>query len=228
MHDPGQQNARVGPKLIQSALQPFRSISNIIIDQQLAGGCLVEVWRWPMQPAQPLIVCLEAGYNRLMDASRPPECSIALRRMTEVDLTEVLRVECEAYAVPWTEGILRDCLRAGYCCLVADRAGQLIGHAVMSVAAGECHILNLCVAPIHQGRGLGRRMLRRVLALARQREADTAFLEVRASNKGAIRLYQAEGFDEIGLRKGYYPSADPNACPSRDNREDAVLMARAL
>jgi len=84
------------------------------------------------------------------------------------------------------------------------------------------------VAPIHQGRGLGRRMLRRVLALARQREADTAFLEVRASNKGAIRLYQAEGFDEIGLRKGYYPSADASADPSRDNREDAVLMARAL
>lgn len=71
-------------------------------------------------------------------------------------------------------------------------------------------------------------MLRRVLALARQREADTAFLEVRASNQGAIRLYQAEGFDEIGLRKGYYPSADPNADMDRSSREDAVLMARAL
>ena len=148
--------------------------------------------------------------------------------MTEIDLAEVLRVESDAYAVPWTQGIFRDCLRIGYYCLVADRAGQLIGHAVMSVAAGECHILNLCVAPSHQGRGLGRRMLRRLLALARQREADTAFLEVRASNQGAIRLYQAEGFDETGLRKGYYPSADLNADPIRDSREDAVLMARAL
>lgn len=171
---------------------------------------------------------LGAGYNRLMTVPLTPERAIALRRMTEADLAEVMQAECAAYAVPWTEGIFRDCLRANYYCLVADRAGRLIGHAVMSVAAGECHILNLCVVPGHQGRGLGRQMLRRVLALARQREADTAFLEVRASNQGAIRLYQAEGFDEIGLRKGYYPSADPNADMDRSSREDAVLMARAL
>ena len=157
-----------------------------------------------------------------------PERAIALRRMTEADLAEVMRIERAAYAVPWSEGIFRDCLRAHYFCLVADRAGLLIGHTVMSVAAGECHILNLCVAPSQQGRGLGRRLLRRALALARQREADTAFLEVRASNQGAIRLYQAEGFDEIGLRKGYYPSAEPSVDPSRSRREDAVLMARAL
>ncbi|WP_201221062.1 ribosomal protein S18-alanine N-acetyltransferase [Halochromatium roseum] len=157
-----------------------------------------------------------------------PARAIALRRMTEADLSEVMQVECAAYAVPWTEGIFRDCLRASYYCLVADRAGRLIGHAVMSVAAGECHILNLCVAPSHQGRGLGRQLLRRVLALARQREADTAFLEVRASNRGAIRLYQAEGFDEIGLRKGYYPAAEASATSGRSSREDAVLMARAL
>lgn len=148
--------------------------------------------------------------------------------MTEADLAEVIRVESAAYVLPWSEGIFRDCLRASYCCLVADRGGQLVGHAVMSLAAGECHILNLCVAPGHQGRGLGRRLLRRVLALARQRDADTAFLEVRASNQGAIRLYRAEGFDEIGLRKGYYPAVEPCPDPSCARREDAVLMARAL
>jgi ribosomal-protein-alanine N-acetyltransferase len=148
--------------------------------------------------------------------------------MTETDLAAVMRVEQGAYAVPWTEGIFRDCLRARYCCLVAERAGQLVGHAVMSVGAGECHILNLCVATSHQGRGLGRYLLRRLLALARKRDADTAFLEVRASNRGAIKLYQAEGFDEIGRRKGYYPSSDPSPAPGRTSREDAVLMARAL
>jgi ribosomal-protein-alanine N-acetyltransferase len=163
-----------------------------------------------------------------MAACPTPELRIALRRMTEADLPAVMQVECAAYAAPWTEGIFRDCLRAHYCCLVADQAGHLLGHVVMSVAAGECHILNLCVAPSRQGRGLGRRLLRRVLALAHQRDADTAFLEVRASNLGAIRLYHAEGFDEIGLRKGYYPSIDSGADPSRSKREDAVLMARAL
>jgi len=154
--------------------------------------------------------------------------AIALRQMTEADLAAVMQVEQGAYAVPWTEGIFRDCLRAHYCCLVAERTGQLIGHAVMSVAAGECHILNLCVGVGHQGRGLGRYLLRRLLALARRRDADTAFLEVRASNHCAIKLYQAEGFDEIGRRKGYYPSTDPSLEAGRSRREDAVLMARAL
>jgi ribosomal-protein-alanine N-acetyltransferase len=92
------------------------------------------------------------------------------------------------------------------------------------VAAGECHVLNLCLHPVHQGRGIGRRLLRRLLALARRREADTAFLEVRASNCGAIALYHSEGFDEIGRRRGYYPASRHNA----HRREDAVVMARAL
>jgi ribosomal-protein-alanine N-acetyltransferase len=144
--------------------------------------------------------------------------------MTEADLAAVLKIERAAHVAPWSEAILRDCLRAGYCCLVADRAGEALAHAVMGVAAGECHVLNLCVAPAAQGQGLGRRLLRRLLALARRREADTAFLEVRASNAAAIALYRSEGFDEIGLRKAYYPSAEPDA----NRREDALMMARAL
>lgn len=145
----------------------------------------------------------------------------ALRAMTDADLGAVTAVEAGAYSVPWSEAIFRDCLRAGYCCLVAERAGALIGHAVMSVAAGECHVLNLCVAPEAQRGGLGRRLLRRMLALARRCEADTAFLEVRPSNRGAIALYRSEGFDEIGWRRGYYPAAG-------GAREDALMMARAL
>jgi ribosomal-protein-alanine N-acetyltransferase len=150
--------------------------------------------------------------------------TIALRQMIDTDLAAVMRVETAAYAAPWSESIFRDCLRAGYCCLVAERAEELIGHAVMMVAAGECHVLNLCIAPQAQRRGLGRRLLRRQLALARRRDADTAFLEVRASNLGAIALYRSEGFDEIGVRKAYYPSADPRTT----QREDALMMARAL
>jgi ribosomal-protein-alanine N-acetyltransferase len=94
----------------------------------------------------------------------------------------------------------------------------------MSVAAGECHVLNVCVHPDHHGRGIGRRLLRRLLALARRSEADTAFLEVRASNCVAIGLYRSVGFDEIGRRRDYYPALDP----SSGGREDAVMMARAL
>ena len=154
----------------------------------------------------------------------PNDMSIALRVMRDEDLPAVMVCERAGYVSPWSEGIFRDCLRVRYCCLVAETRDMIVGHGIMSVAAGECHLLNVCVHPMFQRLGIGRRMLRRLLALARREEADSAFLEVRVSNAGAIELYRSEGFDEIGIRKGYYPSADQD--PAR--REDALMMARAL
>jgi ribosomal-protein-alanine N-acetyltransferase len=143
-----------------------------------------------------------------------------LRPMDQSDIDAVLAVEQAAYPYPWSDGIFRDCLRVGYCCWVAMARGQVIGYGVMSIGAGECHILNLCVHPERQGQGLGRRILRRLLAIARTHGADTALLEVRVSNRRAIGLYEAEGFGEVGLRRGYYP-ADGGS-------EDAIVMARAI
>jgi ribosomal-protein-alanine N-acetyltransferase len=161
--------------------------------------------------------------KRVMVAA-PQDMTVTLRAMREEDLPAVLVCEQAGYASPWSEGIFRDCLRVRYCCLVAETRDMVVGHGIMSVAAGECHLLNICIHPLFQRLGIGRRMLRRLLALALRQEADSAFLEVRVSNKGAIDLYRSEGFDEVGIRKGYYPSADQD--PSR--REDAVMMARAL
>ena len=145
---------------------------------------------------------------------------LQMRPMEGADVPEVLAVERAGYPHPWTEGIFRDCLRAGYCCWVLEVEGRMVGHGVLSVAVGEAHVLNICVRPDWQGRGLGRRILERMLRLARQHEADTAFLEVRVSNTVAQRLYESAGFNEIGLRRGYYPA---------DNgREDAVVYAKAL
>jgi ribosomal-protein-alanine N-acetyltransferase len=145
---------------------------------------------------------------------------IAFRPMRDVDLPAVMEVEGAAYPHPWSEGIFRDCLRVGYCCWVVLADRRVVGHGVMSVAVGECHILNLCVHPDWQGRRLGRTLLRRLLAIARRHNADTAFLEVRGSNQAALRLYRSEGFGEIGVRRGYYPHPR--------GREDAVIMARDL
>jgi ribosomal-protein-alanine N-acetyltransferase len=90
----------------------------------------------------------------------------------------------------------------------------------MSIAAGECHLLNLCVHPDWQGRQFGRKLLRWLLSIARRQNADTAFLEVRRSNRAAIALYETEGFGEVGIRRGYYPH--------KEGREDAIIMARPL
>ena len=145
---------------------------------------------------------------------------LRLRPMVERDVEAVMEVEQAAYAHPWTAGIFRDCLRVGYCCWVCTRGEVLIGHGVMSVAAGECHILNVCVHPRWQRHGVGRKILTRLINIGRRHHADSAFLEVRVSNTPAIRLYQAEGFNEVGLRKGYYPRAG--------GREDALVLAKSL
>lgn len=143
-----------------------------------------------------------------------------LRVMREDDLDAVLAIEERAYAFPWTRVIFRDCLRAGYAAWVLVRGESVIGYALLSVAADEAHILNLCTAPEVQGQGHGRRLLRALVAQARMRGAQRLFLEVRPSNPHAMALYEAEGFNEIGRRPRYYPA--------REGREDAIVMAMEL
>lgn len=145
---------------------------------------------------------------------------LLFRPMRSEDVENLYAIETAAYSHPWTMGIFHDCLRVGYCCWVCEIDQELLGYGVMSVAVGEAHILNLCVRPDRQGHGLGRRILERLLNLARERHADTAFLEVRVSNLAAQALYDSEGFNEIGQRRGYYPADD--------GREDALVYAKTL
>ena len=161
-------------------------------------------------------------------ADLPPEVSLheaSLRPMREADLDEVMRIEERAYPFPWTRGIFRDCLRAGYPMWVQERQagearGAIVGYGVLSLAADEAHVLNLCTAPECEGRGLGGRMLQALLRIARGGGAQRVFLEVRPSNPRAIGLYGRSGFNEIGRRPRYYPA--------RHGREDAIVMAMEL
>jgi ribosomal-protein-alanine N-acetyltransferase len=140
--------------------------------------------------------------------------------MRQTDIDAVAAVEKRAYPFPWTPGIFRDCLRAGHHCWVLEAGSTLLGYGVLSAAAGEAHILNICIAPEYQGRGHGRRLLRRLVDLARWHQCQQVFLEVRPSNPRAIELYRDEGFNEIGLRPNYYPA--------EKGREDAIVMALEL
>jgi ribosomal-protein-alanine N-acetyltransferase len=144
----------------------------------------------------------------------------AIRAMHEGDINNVVAVEYAAYEFPWTYGIFRDCLRAGYWCHVFESAQGLVGHGVMSLGAGECHLLNICVHPLWQRQGLGSEMVEFLLDLARRRNTRLALLEVRFSNRAAYSLYTRLGFDEVGVRKNYYPAAK--------GREDALILARDL
>ena len=153
-------------------------------------------------------------------SARPSDCVQRLRPMSVDDLDAVMEIERRAYEYPWTPGIFRDCLRVGYCCWCCEGAEGIQGYGVMSVAAGESHILNLTVDPGLQRRGIGSRLMRHFMQLARRHGADTVMLEVRPSNRAAIALYQKLGFNEMGVRRNYYPAAE--------GREDALLLGKNL
>jgi ribosomal-protein-alanine N-acetyltransferase len=145
---------------------------------------------------------------------------VLIRPMSENDVSEVIAVERASYQFPWSEGIFRDCLRVGYVCRVVTLTDLIIGYGVMSVGAGEAHILNLCIGESHRCRGVGRRLLSYLVERGAAAGMSEAFLEVRPSNTSAIRLYQSAGFEQVGMRRGYYQAVG--------GREDAAVLKLAL
>jgi len=146
--------------------------------------------------------------------------AVEIRAMHELDVPVVVAIERCAYPFPWSEGIFRDCLRVGYVCRVLDVGGDMAGYGIMSVGAGEAHILNVCVREEYRCRGFARKVLLYLLDRARAAGMQEAFLEVRPSNTAAARLYHALGFEQVGVRRGYYQAAV--------GREDAAVLRRLL
>lgn len=137
------------------------------------------------------------------------------------DLDEVIAIERKIYEYPWSPGNFRDSVRAGYHCRICrNEAGELIAYGVLMMGVEEAHLLNLSVSACYQRRGYGACLLEHFFALARQHEARLMFLEVRPSNFAARALYEHKGFEQVGLRRGYYPSAH--------GREDALVMSVSL
>jgi ribosomal-protein-alanine N-acetyltransferase len=143
-----------------------------------------------------------------------------IRPMHELDVPVVVAIERAAYQFPWSEGIFRDCLRVGYVCRVVEVVGDTAGYGIMSVGAGEAHILNVCVRDEYRCRGLARKILLYLLDRARVAGMYEAFLEVRPSNTAAARLYHSLGFEQVGVRRGYYQATV--------GREDAAVLRRIL
>lgn len=149
-----------------------------------------------------------------------------IRSMCPSDLTVVTEIESDSYNFPWSYGVFRDCLLAGYQSLVLVISGTVTGYGIMSVAASEAHLLNLCVHPDAQRLGYGRRLLNALLVRAEELKVrqvftgDSITLEVRPSNQIALNLYHSAGFEQIGIRPSYYRA--------EEGREDAVILSIAL
>jgi ribosomal-protein-alanine N-acetyltransferase len=135
-----------------------------------------------------------------------PETQVQLLAMTEADLDAVVAVEQSAYSHAWTLGNFKDALKAGYVAM------QVID---------EVHLLNITVAPPFQRQGWARCLMQSLSLWSQAHGATCLWLEVRESNAPALNLYQSFGFQQVGLRKDYYPAG-------RTTRESAVVMSMPL
>lgn len=143
-----------------------------------------------------------------------------LRKMLETDVAAVAMIESQASFEPWSEKLFSDCIRVGYSCWVLENNKDIVGFGLLSCTAGEAHILNLVIDSKWRYQGLGRRMMKHLINVARELGADIAYLEVKESNAIARKLYKDLSFIEIGVRKGYYPV--------ENGREDAITLALGL
>ena len=152
--------------------------------------------------------------------SRIQEVAVSVRPMLHEDLTIVSDIERRSYDFPWSHGVFRDCILAGYSCVVLQHGDDVVGYTILSVAAGEAHILNLCVDPGFRGLGYGERLLDEIIDRARRAEVGAIFLEVRPSNSNALSLYRKKGFAKIAKRPAYYQA--------KDGREDADVLSLTI
>ena len=145
---------------------------------------------------------------------------LAFRPMQLTDLDHIMAIENVVYTHPWSRGNFTDSLNAGYSCWVLEEDADIIGYAVLMLAIDEAHLLNISIAKERQNQGYGRILLQKMMEIARTYGAAHMFLEVRVSNRSAITLYEKVGFNEMAIRRKYYPGDH--------GREDAYLMGLAL
>ncbi|MEX2494463.1 MAG: ribosomal protein S18-alanine N-acetyltransferase [Woeseia sp.] len=152
--------------------------------------------------------------------SPEPRVPVRTRTMIHDDLPQVSDIERRSYDFPWSHGVFRDCLLAGYSCIVLEQGDSVAGYGILSIAAGEAHVLNVCVDPDFRRMGFGDRLLDEMLLRAQAAGVREVFLEVRPSNVNALSLYRKKGFRQIANRQAYYQA--------RHGREDAAVLSLRL
>ena len=143
-------------------------------------------------------------------------------KMEVGDLGAVNQIEIDAYPVPWSKNVMKDCIKAGYHCVLLKSKNneKILGYAFLMTAYDESHLLNMCIKNDHQGKGLGGKLLKYLESICIYSQSKLLLLEVRESNPVAQKLYLSFGFKKIGLRKNYYRCVK--------GRENAIVMTKKL
>jgi ribosomal-protein-alanine N-acetyltransferase len=143
---------------------------------------------------------------------------VDLRRLEPNDLDAVEEIERVSYPTPWSRAMFAAELQKPSSLAIGayHDGGELVGYAIVSRYVDAWHVMNIAVVPEFRRRGIGRSLLERLFEVTASDPRRGYTLEVRVSNKEAIRLYERLGFQARGVRRGYYT----------DNREDALIMWR--
>ncbi len=152
---------------------------------------------------------------------------LRLLPMAVIDLDEVLAIEQRAHMAPWTQVQFTDSLDAGHWAYTLrvlgaeDAPDTLVGYCVLMPGVDEISLLNIAIDPSQQRQGLAQKILLVMEDQALAKSLSKIFLEVRASNAPAISLYQKMNYQQVGIRKAYYPMHE-------GQREDALVMMKEL
>lgn len=144
---------------------------------------------------------------------------LEITSMQKAHLCRVCELERQCFSQPWSyQGLAYELENPTARFFVAQAQERLLGYAGMYHVADEGYLANLAVSPEYRRRGVGKRLLERLIALAREENLAFLSLEVRASNSAAISMYAAQGFKKAGVRKNFYQSPT----------EDALIMTRTF
>ncbi|STX28763.1 N-acetyltransferase GCN5 [Legionella beliardensis] len=145
-----------------------------------------------------------------------------VRSMQFKDIDEVYHIELTGHRTPWSRDILNDCVLVGYDCYVLEQEKnkKIVGYIISRQHLTVYHILNLCIIPSMQGKGLGKYLLKAIIDKLNGSAVDSMILEVRPSNQRAISLYQRFGFQLDSIKKDYYQDTN--------SQEDAWLLRKVL
>lgn len=101
-------------------------------------------------------------------------------------------------------------------CITLQKNHVIIGSVVISIVLDEAEILDVDIKPEKRHQGYGTKLMHFLLKFVAEQKIKKIFLEVKVSNKNAIKLYQKFGFRQIAIRKDYYKT--------KTGREDALVL----